>query len=176
MIKIILGVVLVTIAVITTFLVLDPSVGVQTVAPMAEVAPTFIAYIDGEVVKADKYTMAEGSLLKDLIAAAGGLSNNADERAFYENAVITAGQTYYIASKYDLNDLCSMSEIEKVNVNVDDAETLATVNGISTTIANSIITYRDENGLFSTLEQLLEVHGIGNATYRKIRNYVILHA
>ncbi len=66
--------------------------------------------------------------------------------------------------------------MDKVNVNSDDATTLATVSGITTTIANSIVSYRSENGEFSTLEQLLEVYGIGNATYRKIRGYVILHA
>ena len=88
----------------------------------------------------------------------------------------TSGVTYYIASKYDATDLCGASELDKVNVNIDDANALSKVNGITQTIANSIITYRSENGLFSTLEQLMEVYGIGNATYRKIRNYVILHA
>ena len=84
--------------------------------------------------------------------------------------------TYYIASKYDSSDICSTSEVEKVNVNTDDATTLTNVSGITTSIANSIVSYRSEKGLFNTLEQLLEVYGIGNATYRKIRGYVILHA
>ena len=176
MIKILIGVVLVTIAVIATFLVLDPNVGIQSVGTVTEVANTFSVVVEGEVYKTGTYTLNEGALMSDLIEAAGGVTNNADERAYYESAVLTSGMTYYIASRYDATDLCNASEIDKVNVNSDDATTLASVNGITSTIANSIVTYRTENGLFSTLEDLLQVYGIGNATYRKIRNYVILHA
>ena len=50
-----------------------------------------------------------------------------------------------------------------------------TVNGITTSIASSIVSYRTENGIFDTLEELMDVYGIGNATYHKIRGYVILH-
>ena len=131
--------------------------------------------IEGEVYSYGSYTMKDGAVMADLITAAGGLKDNADERAFYEDAVLVKGQTYYIASKFDSSDLCNVSEVDKVNVNYDDAETLATINGITNAIANSIVTYRTENGLFSTLEQLQEVYGIGPSTYRKIRNYVILH-
>ena len=112
----------------------------------------------------------------DLIETAGGTTVNADSRAYYDEALLTKGMTYYIASRYDTSDVCSASEVNKVNINIDDAETLATVSGITSTIANSIITYRETNGIFATLEELMEVYGIGNATYRKIRNYVILHA
>ena len=176
MIKILIGVVVVTVAVIATFLVLDPNIGIQSVANVTEVANTFSVVVEGEVYKTGTYTLKDGALMSDLIEAAGGLTNNADEREFYETSILTSGMTYYIASKYDVTDLCNASEIEKVNINVDDAQTLATVNGITNTIANSIVTYRNDSGLFSSLEQLLEVYGIGNATYRKIRNYVILHA
>lgn len=176
MIKILIGVVLVTVAVIATFLVLDPNVGIQSAGEVTEVANTFSVVVEGEVYKTGSYTMKEGALMSDLIEAAGGITNNADERAYYEDAVLTSGMTYYIASKYDSNDLCNVSEVDKVNVNTDDATTLTAVSGITSTIANSIITYRNDSGLFSTLEQLMEVYGIGNATYRKIRNYVILHA
>ena len=62
-----------------------------------------------------------------------------------------------------------------MNINQDDAQTLMSVNGITTSIASSIVSYRSENGIFNTVEDLLNVYGIGNATYHKIRNYVILH-
>lgn len=176
MLKILIGVLVVTVAVIATFLILDPSIGVTSTDTVTEVANTFTVTIEGEVYKTGSYTMNEGALMSDLIEAAGGVNSNADSRAYYNEATLTSGMTYYIASRYDSSDLCNTSEVDKVNVNNDDANTLANVNGITSTIANSIITYRSEHGLFSTLEQLMEVYGIGNATYRKIRNYVILHA
>ena len=175
MIKILIGVVIVAIGVITTLLVLDPANAASSAGNVTEVAQTFTVVVEGEVYASGSYTMKDGALMSDLIEAAGGLTSNADERAFYEDAVLTKGTTYFIASKYDVNDLCSTSEVEKVNVNSDDAETLTQVNGITSALANSIVTYRSENGLFSTLEQLQEVYGIGPSTYRKIRNYVILH-
>lgn len=175
MIKILIGVVIVAIGVITTLLVLDPAKAASSAGNVTEVAQTFTVVVEGEVYASGSYTMKDGALMSDLIEAAGGLTSNADERAFYEDAVLSKGTTYFITSKYDVNDLCSTSEVEKVNVNSDNAETLATVNGITSTLANSIVTYRSENGLFSTLEQLQEVYGIGPSTYRKIRNYVILH-
>ena len=119
--------------------------------------------------------MQDGSTILDLITTAGGVTVNADSRAYYEEAELTKGMTYYIASRYDASDVCSASEVNKVNINSDDAETLSTISGITTTLANSIVSYRSEKGLCSTLEQLMEVYGIGNATYRKIRSYVILH-
>ena len=176
MLKIMIGVVVVAIAVISAFMIIDPKMSPGSAGTVTEVATTFSVAIEGEVYKAGNYTMQDGSTMLDLITTAGGATVNADSRAYYEEAELTKGMTYYIASRYDASDVCSASEVNKVNINSDDAETLSTVSGITTTLANSIVSYRSEKGLFSTLEQLMEVYGIGNATYRKIRNYVILHA
>lgn len=171
-----IGVVVVAIAVISAFLIIDPKMQASTAGTVTEVATTFSVAIEGEVYKAGNYTMKDGSTMLDLISTAGGVTVNADSRAYYEEAELTKGMTYYIASRYDSSDICSASEVNKVNINVDDADTLTSISGITSTIANSIVSYRNENGLFSTIEQLMEVYGVGNATYRKIRNYVILHA
>ena len=176
MFKIMIGVVIVTIAVIGAFLLIDPNVPGSAAGAVTEVANTFTVAIEGEVYKTGNFTMKDGATMADLIETAGGTTVNADPRAYYEEAVLSKGMTYFIASKYDSSDVCNNSEVDKVNVNSDDATTLATVSGITTTIANSIVQYRSEHGEFSTLEQLLEVYGIGNATYRKVRGYVILHA
>ena len=176
MFKIIIGVVVVTIAVIGAFLLIDPNVTNNAAGSVTDVASTFTVAIEGEVYKTGNFTMKEGSTIGDLIETAGGVTVNADSRAYYLEAEISKGMTYFIASRYDSSDICSTSEVEKVNINVDDVATLTTVSGITSTIANSIVSYRNEKGLFSTLEQLLEVYGIGNATYRKIRGYVFLHA
>ena len=177
MVKILIGVVVVTVLVIATFLILDPKVGITNSPTVQEVAKnTFSVTVEGEVFKPGNYTLEDGATLGDLIDTAGGVTSSADARAYYETAELVNGSSYYIASLYDSNDVCNIEEVAKVNINNDNADTLATVNGITNTIANSIITYRNENGLFSTLEQLQEVYGIGPATYKKIRGYVYLHA
>lgn len=176
MFKILIGVIVVTIAVIVTFIAIDPNVAGSAAEGTTQVVNTFTVAVEGEVYKTGNFTMNEGSTISDLISVAGGVTVNADPRAYYEEAELSKGMTYFIASKYDSSDVCSTNEVEKVNINTDDAATLSTVSGITTTLANSIVSYRSEKGMFSTLEQLMEVYGIGNATYRKVRGYVILHA
>ena len=179
MIKLIIGAVIVTVITIGAFLFLDPSVGIAKIGTqdVTEVdSHSFSISVEGEVYKPGTYSLEEGATMADLIEAAGGVTSAADDRAYYESAVLQSNMTYYIASKYDPLDVCGSSELDKVNINIDNATTLATVNGISTSLANAIVTYRSENGLFSTLEAVMQVSGIGSATYKKIRNYIYLHA
>ena len=177
MYKIIIGVVIAAAVVIIGFMIIDPKVNTnKTGTTTTEVASGDAYTIEGEVNKPGTYLLTDTVTMKDLIQAAGGETTNADELAFFEDAVLKSGNTYYIASKFDNTDICNDSEIKKVNINADDAETLQTVNGVTSSIASSIVSYRTSNGVFKTLEQLTEVYGICNATYRKIRNYVILHA
>lgn len=176
MVKLIIGAVIAVFVVIGGFLILDPVInGNKQVAETVEVASSATYTIEGEVSKVGTYTLTDATSLGDLINAAGGLSSNADERAFFETAEISAGNSYYIASKYDASDVCGNSTISKVNINQDSAETMMSINGITSSIASSIVSYRQEKGTFQTLEELKEVYGIGEATYRRVRNFVILH-
>ncbi|MCQ2814704.1 MAG: helix-hairpin-helix domain-containing protein [Bacilli bacterium] len=177
MFKIIIGVIIAGILAIGAFMILDPNIKIanSTQDPTVDTTNTFQVSIEGEIFKSGTYTLQEGATMNDLITAAGGLTNNADEYAFFEDAVLTKGQSYYIAPKFDVGDICNQNEIKKVNINSDESETLLSVNGFTTSIVSSIISYRTENGAFSTIEALMDVYGIGNATYRKVRNYVILH-
>ena len=180
MVKVLIGVVVAAFIVVIGFLLIDPDLNQVTdngaVTEVIDAQSGSKYTIEGEVNKAGTYVLSDGATMADLIAAAGGTNSNADELAYFENATLKSGSTYYIAGKYDATDICSKSEVTKVNINEDDATTLMSVNGITTSIASSIVSYRTENGIFNTIEQVMEVYGIGNATYHKIRNYVILHA
>ncbi len=180
MFKILIGVVIAAFVVIIGFLIIDPDLNqVSNNTPISEIATDTTNgskyTIEGEVNKAGTYVLSDAITMQDLINAAGGVTANADSLAYFSDASLKAGSTYYIASKYDDTDICSKNEISKVNVNEDDAQTLMSVSGITTSIASSIVSYRTENGIFDTIEELMDVYGIGNATYHKIRNYVILH-
>ena len=181
MVKILIGVVIAAFIVIVGFLIIDPDLNTVnnnslSVSEVIDDQKGSKYTIEGEVNKAGTYVLSDAITMNDLIQAAGGLASNADYLAFFSEAPLKAGSAYYIASKYDDTDICSKSEIAKVNINEDDAATLMSVNGITTSIASSIVSYRTENGIFDTVEELMDVYGIGNATYHKIRNYVILHA
>lgn len=174
MIKLIIGAVVAVFVVIGGFMLIDPNLSSSDDSTV-QVTEKNSYTIEGEVVKPGTYSLDENITMLDLITAAGGVSSNADSLAYFENAALIGGNSYYIASKYDVSDVCNNQEIVKVNINVDEIETLKTINGITNSIAESIVSYRTENGVFSTLEELMEVYGIGNATYKKIRNFVTLH-
>lgn len=181
MAKILIGVLIATVVVIIGFLILDPAISITPTNNVTETVDdatlkgNYQYTLEGEVNKPGTYMLQENITMKDLITAGGGLTSNADDLAFFETATLKSGSTYYIASKFNINDTCSTDPIEKVNINSADADTLITVNGITSSIASSIVSYRTGNGNFQTIEQLMEVYGIGNATYRKIRNFVTLH-
>lgn len=61
-----------------------------------------------------------------------------------------------------------------VNVNTAGLEELMTLDGIGEVKAAAIIEYRNENGAFSSVEELLKVKGIGEKTLAKIRNQITL--
>ena len=177
MYKVIIGVVIAAAVLIIGFMMIDPKVNNNQTTNTQQTVDSGNAYtIEGEVNKPGTYVLSDGITMGDLIRAGGGLTNNADDLAFFEQASLKAGNTYYIASKYDATDICNNEPIAKVNINSDTADTLTNVNGITTSIASSIVSYRTSNGVFQTVEQLMEVYGIGNATYRKVRNFVTLHA
>lgn len=147
----------------------------NTPANTTEVSETHSYTIEGEVSKPGTYVLADAVSMSDLINAAGGPVHNTDDRSYFDEIVLKPGSTYYVGGKYDATDICSTTQIDKVNINKDSAEVLTKINGITSSIASSIVSYRADAGTYTTIEDLLNVYGIGNATYRKIRNYVILH-
>jgi len=177
MIKIIVAVISCMFIVFVGFLIIDPQMKNSTGnnAVLNSNSSTFSATIEGEVNKTGTYSLPSGSTIYDLITKAGGLTDNADELAFYEGAEISKGVTYYIAPKYDNTDVCATLPITKVNINEADADSIKEITNISETIATSIVSYRESNGIFYTLESITDVYGIGTATYKKMRNYITLH-
>ena len=61
-----------------------------------------------------------------------------------------------------------------VSINKADSEELQTVRGIGPAMAERIISYRQANGGFKTLEDLKEVRGIGDAKFEKLKNQITL--
>ncbi len=178
MVKLLIGVVIAAFVVIVGFLVIDPNIQSATnpnVVLTTDSNSKYSITIEGEVEKPGTYVLQDGTTMDQLISAAGGLTSNADQRCFFSTTILEQGNTYYVAPLYDESDICNTLEISKVNINTDNADTLMTINGFTSSISNAIVSYRSENGQFETIEELEEVYGIGPATYQKVRNYVILH-
>ncbi len=63
----------------------------------------------------------------------------------------------------------------KININTASAETLKLLNGIGDVLAERIVVYRENNGPFTDVNQLLEIKGIGEVKLSKIKEYIALN-
>lgn len=77
------------------------------------------------------------------------------------------------AAVIDADGTKSRIELKRVNLNLADAEQLATtISGIGPSKAAAIIAYRDEHGAFRSVEEILNVPGIGETTLARIRAFL----
>lgn len=83
--------------------------------------------------------------------------------------IVVGGHSHTLPQEYPL-----VVERKLVNVNIASSEELQTLRGIGPVLAQRIIDYRTEHGRFQTIEELLEVKGIGPATLAGIRDQVSL--
>ena len=65
-------------------------------------------------------------------------------------------------------------EMSKVNLNTATKEELLTLNGIGDSYADRIIEYRKNNGPFQSPEEIMQVRGIGEKIYQKIKDRIVV--
>jgi competence protein ComEA len=68
----------------------------------------------------------------------------------------------------------SAADAEKININTATAEELMQLNGVGPQYADRIIAYREKYGPFKTPEALMEVSGIGQKTFEKNQDIIIV--
>lgn len=62
---------------------------------------------------------------------------------------------------------------EMININTADKQQLMSIKGIGEVKAEAIISYRCSTGKFRSVEELLQVRGIGEATLEKIKDFIV---
>ncbi|MDE5950594.1 MAG: helix-hairpin-helix domain-containing protein, partial [Acetatifactor sp.] len=105
--------------------------------------------------------------------AAGGLSGDAEESAVNLASVLRDGERLYIPSmgeKISEND--SGTDGGLVNLNTADAARLQTLPGIGESRAADILSYREKNGGFRSVEEIMQVPGIKESIYEKIKDKI----
>lgn len=88
-------------------------------------------------------------------------------------AALSAGSFLAIAAEPQAaaqTQIVATIDQPRVNINTADIETLAReLNGIGAAKARAIVEYREENGSFASVDELIEVKGIGVAIMEKNR-------
>jgi len=180
----ILGVLLV-LAAVKLFLPVNSPVEVN----QAEENREIVVYISGAVVHPGLLHLPLNARLDDALQAAE-LTAEADLEVLNPAQKLKDGQKIIVASKSTGTGQLTGNETQnktensaaqpgttdglsaKVNINTAGINELDTIPGIGPALAQRIIDYRTENGLFSAPEEIQNVSGIGSKTYEKMEKYI----
>lgn len=134
------------------------------------------AFICGEVQKPGVYEIKTGSRKVELLECAGGFTERAATDVVNLAEQVNDGDMVYIPSKEEAASGEYKAEDEKkdslVNINKADAAALSKLPGIGETRAEAIIKYRKKHGDFKKTEDIMNVSGIGEATYHELEDWI----
>ena len=119
--------------------------------------PKIEVYIDGAVNDPGLYNLPGDTSLEHLLQVSGGLKDGVGDD-YIEVHVPESGQI-------------SSTEPQKVNLNTAPDWLLEALPGIGPTLAQNIIEYRSQHP-FQRISQLMQVEGIGPATYDDLKDFV----
>ena len=132
--------------------------------------PEIKVFVNGAVNRPGVYTVDTGDRLEDVLALAGGLTDSADQSGVNLAARVSDEAHFYIPAIGDAPpDAIPAPATTVVNINAATAEELQTLRGIGEQKAADIVHYREENGPFARVEDLLNVTGIGPKTLEDLR-------
>ncbi|MBC6307942.1 ComEA family DNA-binding protein [Listeria sp. FSL L7-1582] len=142
---------------------------------------SLVVDVKGAVNKPGVYELAPDSRVKDAILKAGGLSAEADVKLLNMAQKVTDEMVIY-AGKVGEEGLAPVAtagsapagsaDSTKVNINTADVTTLQTIPGIGAVKAQAIIDHREKEGLFTTIDDLSKVSGIGAKTVERLSEHI----
>lgn len=127
-------------------------------------------YVCGAVNAPGVYTLPAGSRVYEAVRMAGGLSDEADERAVNQAELLTDGRQVTIPTKAEVLKEEEGAAGGPVNINTAGVSELMRLSGVGESRAKDIIAYRKEHGAFSVPEDIMKVPGIKEAVFEKIKD------
>ena len=137
-------------------------------------------YLCGAVGKPGVYEVGSDDRLYEVIAMAGGLTAEAAQDAVNQARVAADGEQIYIPTKEEAKTQMPGADPQmpgqesagkqKVNLNTATKEELMTLSGVGESKAESILAYREEKGGFQSTEELMQISGIKEGLYNKIKD------
>jgi competence protein ComEA len=137
----------------------------------------FPVHVSGWVAMPGVVELGEGSIVADAVAAAGGALEGALLDSVNLAAPVQAGEHIHVPGPGEGPGPASGAEPGSgggpISLNDADLTTLETLPGVGPVIAERIIAHRESNGPFESVDDLLEVPGIGEAKLASIRDLVV---
>jgi competence protein ComEA len=154
-----------------------------TGAPVAVGAPTILVHVLGAVGRPGIVELASGARVVDAIAAAGGVTDEADPAGVNLARLLVDGEQLIVPRAGEVpppqagpaaGGSGAGAAGGRVSINQADLAALDTLPRIGPALAQRIIDWREANGPFTDVSQLLEVAGIGDAVYSGLVDLVSL--
>ena len=151
-----------------------------------------VIYVDvtGAVKAPGVYTLPAGSRVFEAIALAGGAREDASLENLNQAGLLQDGQQIRVYTEEEAAQMVQQGslpgaetaagqkesqEASKVNINTAGKEELMTLTGIGETRAEAILAYRQETGGFQAPEDLMQVEGIKEKTFEKLKDQITVN-
>ena len=132
---------------------------------------TVQVYVCGEVAAPGVYQLKDGMRICDAVEAAGGLTKAASREYWNLAEKLSDGQMIYFPTEEEARERKASAEAAGATV---EATQLVTIPGIGETRAAAILAYREKNGPFANVEDIMQVSGIKSALFEKMKDYITI--
>lgn len=139
-----------------------------------------VVYVCGAVENPGVYELSAGSRVYEALDAAGGMKAEADRECLNQAELLEDGQQIYVPTIEETkaqtqgNDAGLAEKSGKLNLNTATKEELMTLPGIGESKAQSILRYREENGRFKSVEDIMNIEGIKSGVFNKIKDQILV--
>ncbi len=153
-----------------------------------EEADIIYVHVCGAVARPGVYAIKDSARVVDALELAGGLTKAAAGDYLNQAKPITDGQRIYVPTESELSNLSvdefvsgqdaaveARQDTSLININTADAAQLMNLPGIGQSKANSIIEYRNTNGTFKVIEDLMKVPGIKEGSFNQISDKIFVN-
>ncbi|HVE95352.1 MAG TPA: helix-hairpin-helix domain-containing protein [Acidimicrobiales bacterium] len=146
-------------------------------APTTTTAAVLHVHAAGAVARPGVVQVAAGSRVADVVAAAGGATSEADLDLVNLAAPVTDGERVYVPKRGETVASPARTQANQsapsapaiVNLNQATLAQLESLPGVGPATAQAILDYRTQRGRFRSVDDLLNVRGIGPAKLEQIR-------
>lgn len=148
----------------------------DAIAEESDASSTMLyVYVCGAVKEPGVVVLPEGSRCNDALEAAGGFAGNAAREAVNLAKLLSDGEQLYFPTVEEAESIANGKQAEDsglVNINTAGVDILCTLPGIGEAKAKAIVLYREQNGGFGTVDEIMQVPGIKESAYSQMKDLI----